>query len=126
MHFLEICEEANETVLSADYISYLQEPGAIASYVDRTVEYAKDNDIVHVGVMVGHDPASIVAATVSERCVLKFQARLQSPCFSAATSTTPEEQRSPSCDATTSCSTAAATRRNGERRCSTRNSTRTE
>ena len=68
MHYLEISEEAKETVLSADYINYLREPGAITSYMDRAVEYVKDQGIN--GVIAGHDLASIVGASVSERCGL--------------------------------------------------------
>lgn len=68
LHCLEISEEAKETVLSEDYVSFLREPGTITSYIDRAVEYAKDKAIT--GVIAGHDSASIVAAAVSERCSL--------------------------------------------------------
>ena len=68
LHYLEVSEKAKETVLSADYIGYLLEPGAITSYIDRAVKYVKDEGIS--GVIAGHDLASIVAARVSERCDL--------------------------------------------------------
>ena len=61
VHYLEVSEEAKDTVLSADYISYLRDPGAITSYM--VVEYVKDERALH-------DLASIVAARVSERCGL--------------------------------------------------------
>lgn len=68
LHFLEVNEEAKETILSEDYVSYLREPGTITSYIDRAVEYVKEHAIT--GVIAGHDLASIVAAAVSERCGL--------------------------------------------------------
>ena len=68
MHYLEISEEAKETILSVDYVNHLRKPGTITSYMDRAVEYVKDQGIN--GVIAGHDLASIVGASVSERCGL--------------------------------------------------------
>ena len=66
VHFLHATDDIEDTPLTPlDYDKYLAQPGFLTSYVDRAVEYVKENGIT--AILFAHDLSSIVASVVCER-----------------------------------------------------------
>ncbi len=66
IHFLHASDEVKNKKLTAfAYGEYLAKPGFLSNYVDRAVEYVRENGIT--GIMYGHDMSSIIASVVSEK-----------------------------------------------------------
>lgn len=66
VHYLHASDDVKDKTLSIfDYDIFLPQPGFLTSYVDKAVEYVKENNIT--AIMFGHDMSSIVSSVVCEK-----------------------------------------------------------